>query len=185
MIGGSAERIVCCFWKSGESIICPTLYVPDVSVKVEIVNVTASRLVSKNTADFVTFDMKAKLDERERKSQMVILGFNLLLTTKPPLVKFEVEGTAMLTGKDQEIAKMLEADSESKVPHVFQRIYQTVFTTMYLLSSVMNTPPPPQDLLVPPKQGASTDGVTVEVGVDTNRSQDGVTIQADTDISKH
>lgn len=146
---------------------------------------TAAKLSAKNTADFVTFDMKAKLDERERKSQMVMLGFNILLATKPPLVRFEVEGTATLTGKDQEITKMLEVDQETKVPHVFQKIYQTVFTTMYLLSSVMNTPPPPQNLLVPPKQGAPNDDVTVEVGVDTNRSSDGVTIQADTNVDKH
>jgi len=167
-----------------ESIISPTLYVPNVSVKVEITNVTAVKLAAKGAADVVTFDVKAKLDERERKSQLIILGFSMLLATKPPLVRFEVDGTATLTGKDQEVAKMLEVDPETKVPFVFQRIYQTAFTAMYLLSSVMNTPPPPQDLLVPPKQGVPTDDVSVEVGVDSKQPADGITVQADTSTAK-
>jgi len=50
----------------------------------------------------VNFDAKVKLEERGRESQMAVVGFNLLLTTKPSIVKFEVEGTANLTDKDED-----------------------------------------------------------------------------------
>jgi len=44
---------------------------------------------------------------------------------------------ATLSGKDAEINKMLEVDPETKAPYVFQRIYQTAFTAMYLLSKYL------------------------------------------------
>jgi hypothetical protein len=148
---------------SGELIICPALYVPNVSVKVEITSLIGTRLGAKEEADTVNFDVKAKLEEKERKSQMIILSFVLTLTTKPSIVKFEVGGTATLTGKDMEISKMLEVDPETKVPHVFQRIYQHAFTAMYLLSTILGTSPPPQDLLFPHKQGVPLEDINVQV----------------------
>jgi len=96
----------------------------------------------------VNFEVKAKLEEKERKSQMVVVGFVLQLSTKPGIVKFEVEGTATLTGKDSEINKMLEIDPETKLPYVFQKVYQHTFAAMYLLSTILNTPPPPIDLIL-------------------------------------
>lgn len=62
-----------------ESIISPTLYASNVSVKVEITNVTVVKLAAKSAGDVVTFDVKAKLDERERKSQLITLGFRMQL----------------------------------------------------------------------------------------------------------
>jgi hypothetical protein len=120
--------------------------------------------------------VKAKLEERERKSQMVIVGFSLSLNTKPSIVKFEVEGTATLTGKDAEINKMLEVDPETKVPYVFQRVYQQAFTAMYLMSTILNAPPPPQDLLFSHREGIPED-VSVEVGTETAGA---VAVQAET-----
>lgn len=122
---------------SGELIICPALYVPNVSVKVEITSLVGTRLGAKGEAETINFDVKAKLEEKERKSQMIILSFILILTTKPSIVKFEVGGMATLTGKEAEMGKMLEVDPETKVPHVFQRIYQHAFTAMYLLSTIL------------------------------------------------
>jgi hypothetical protein len=139
------------------------LYIPNVSVKVEITSLIGVRLSVKGGAETVNFDVKAKLEERERKSQTIIIGFNLFLTTKPSMVKFEVEGTATLTGKDAELNKMLEVDPETKVPYVFQRIYQYAFTAMYLLSTILNSPPPPQDLLFPRREGVPVEDVSVEV----------------------
>jgi len=129
----------------------------------------------KGGAETVNFDAKAKLEERERKSQTIIIGFNLLLTTKPSIVKFEVDGVATLTGKDAELSKMLEVDPETKVPYVFQRIYQYAFTAMYLLSTILNAPPPPQDLLFPRRQGVPAEDISVEV-----EATEGVTVQAET-----
>jgi len=151
------------------------LYIPNVSVKVEITSLVGVKLSVKGGAETVNFDVKAKLEERERKSQTIIIGFNLLLTTKPSLVKFEVEGAATLTGKDAELNKMLEVDPETKVPYVFQRIYQYAFTAMYLLSTILNAPPPPQDLLFPKREGVPVEDVSVEVA-----AHEAVAVQAET-----
>lgn len=147
------------------------MYVPNVSVKVEITSLVGVRLGVKSGAETVNFDVKAKLEERERKSQMVVLDFKLYLNTKPSIVKFEVEGTATLTGKDSEINKMLETNPETKVPYVFQRVYQHVFTAAYLLSTILNVPPPPEDLLFPYRQGVPAEDVNVEMGGETGTKE--------------
>ncbi|MBC7130306.1 hypothetical protein H5T51_03675 [Candidatus Bathyarchaeota archaeon] len=105
------------------------------------------KLNAKGGTGTLNFDVKAKLEEKERRSQMIIINFALLLTTKPGFVRFEVEGTATLKGKEAEIDKMLEPDPETKIPFVFNKIYQQAFTAMYLLSTILKTPPPPYDLL--------------------------------------
>ena len=157
------------------------MYIPNASVKVEITSLVGVRLDVKSGAENVNFDVKAKLEERERKSQMVVLDFKLFLTTKPSLVKFEVEGMATLSGKDAEINKMLEVDPETKVPYVFQRIYQTAFTAMYLLSTILNVPPPPQDLLFSHKEGIPVEDVTVKIAAEAAES---VEVQAETEAKK-
>ena len=121
------------------------------------------RLGVEGGAESVNFDVKARLEERERKSQSIIVWFSLLVTTRPSIVKFEVEGTATLTGKDEDLSTMLEVNQETKVPHVFQRIYQQAFTAMYLFSTVLNAPPPPHDLLGSRKGEVPVEGVDVEV----------------------
>ncbi|MEM1563329.1 MAG: hypothetical protein QW161_01480 [Candidatus Bathyarchaeia archaeon] len=128
----------------------------------DVTSIIGVKLDVKGGAGTVNFDVKAKLEEKERKSQMVVVGFNLQLTTKPSIVKFEIEGTATITGKDLEINKMLEVDPETKVPYVFQKVYQHTFTAMYLLSTILNTPPPPIDLLLFRKEEAPTEGVAIE-----------------------
>jgi hypothetical protein len=129
----------------------------------------------------VNFDVKAKLEEKERKSQMSIIGFTLYLSTRPSIVKFEVGGTATLTGKDTDIQKMLEVNPENKTPLLFQRIYQSVFTSMYLMSAILNAPSPPNDLFHSDKQAAPVEGVSVEMGAGTKEEVDGVTIEAATE----
>lgn len=122
-----------------------------------------SKLDVKGSAEAVSFNVKARLEEKERRSHMVVVGFGMLLAAKPSIVRFEVEGTATLTGKDEDIRRMLEIDPEAKVPNVLPRIYQHAFMAMYLLSTVLNTPPPPQDLLGSQQQTPPED-VSVEVG---------------------
>lgn len=135
----------------------------------------------KGVVETVTFDVKAKLEEKERKSQMSIVGFSLFLSTKPSIVKLQVDGIATLTGKDTDIQKMLEVDSETRMPMLFQRIYQAAFTAMYLMSSLLNTPSPPNDLLHSDGKAAPVESVSVEVGTETVEEQDGVSIQAATE----
>jgi len=92
------------------------VYIPNVSVDVEIKSILGVKLVEKTEGGTVNFDVKARLEEKERRSQMVKVGFRLFLTTKPSLVKFEIEGIATLEGKDANINEMLEVDPETKVP---------------------------------------------------------------------
>jgi hypothetical protein len=75
------------------------------------------------------------------------VNFSLSVGTKPNVVKFEVEGTATLDGRDEEIRTILEPDPETQIPLVFQRVYQHVFMSMYLLATLMDTPYPPANLL--------------------------------------
>ncbi len=95
----------------------------------------------------VNFDVKVRLNEKERKSQIVIVEFDLLMTSRPSIVRFDVEGLATLVGRDEDIRKMLEVDPETRLPSLFHRVYQSAFQAMYLMSSVLQVVPPPHDLL--------------------------------------
>ena len=137
--------------------------IPNASVSVDITNIAGVRLGVKGGTGAINFDVKGRLEEKERRSQMVIVNFSLFLTTKPSVVKFEVEGTATLTGKDEEINKMLEVDPEIKVPYVFQKVYQNAFAAMYLLSTILKAPPPPHNLFPRSRtEGIATEDVDVE-----------------------
>lgn len=125
----------------------------DVSVLVEITSLLGVRLGGDVGAEPVRFDVSAKLEEKERRSGRVVILFGLSVRTKPSVVKYEVEGSATLTGKDTLIDKVLEVDPESKVPFVFHRVYQHVFTAIYMLASLMGTIYPPPDLLSSSGQG--------------------------------
>ncbi len=125
----------------------------DVSVLVEITSLLGVSLGGDVGAEPVRFDVSAKLEEKERRSGRVVISFGLAVHTKPSVVKYEVGGSATLTGKDALIDKVLEVDPKSKVPFVFQRVYQHVFTAIYMLASLMGTIYPPPDLISSGGQG--------------------------------
>jgi hypothetical protein len=105
------------------------------------------RLVDKiESGTSINFDVQARLEEKERRSGLVKVGFVLNVGTKPNIVKFEAEGLATLEGKDEEVKKMLDPDRETKIPMVFHRVYQHVFMSMYLLATLINAPSPPVNL---------------------------------------
>jgi len=62
-------------------------------------------------------------------------------------VKYAARGTATLEGRMENLEKMLEIDPETKVPYILNTVYQHVFTSIYLLSTILNAPYPPPDLL--------------------------------------
>jgi hypothetical protein len=120
----------------------------NVAVRVAIRSLSGVRLTEEiRSGELINFDVKAKLEEKERRSGWLNIGFALSVGTKPSVVKFEVEGTASLEGKDANISKMLEVDPETQIPVVFQRVYQHVFMSMYLLATLLDTPYPPPNLL--------------------------------------
>ena len=125
----------------------------DVSVLVEITNLLATRLSEGVGSTGVRFDLSVKLEEKERRSGRVVVLFGLIVKTKPNVVKYEVEGSATLSGKDAIIDQMLKIDPKSNVPFVFHRVYQHVFTAIYMMASFLGTIYPPPDLLYSGKQG--------------------------------
>jgi hypothetical protein len=80
------------------------------------------------------------------------LSFLLSISTKPSLVKFEAGGTATITGGQNAFDAALETDEETKVPKVLHTIYQHTFTSLFLLSTLIDSPYPPPDLIHAPKQ---------------------------------
>ncbi|MCX8150992.1 MAG: hypothetical protein N3D85_05790 [Candidatus Bathyarchaeota archaeon] len=54
-----------------------------------------------------------------------------------------------LVGKSADIKKKLEANPKTKIPQILFTVYQHVFNSIYMLSSILNTPYPPPDLLHP------------------------------------
>jgi hypothetical protein len=111
------------------------------------------KLGGKEETSALSFDVNAKLEEKERRSGRLVVGFVLTMSTKPSVVKFEVEGTAVLEGKNPDIERLLEADPKTKVPLLLHRVYQHVFTSTFLLATLLDTPYPPPDLLFSGEMG--------------------------------
>jgi hypothetical protein len=95
----------------------------------------------------MNFDVNAKLEEKDRKSGHRVIGFVLTVGTKPSVAKFEVEGLATIEGKNPDIEKLLEVNAERKIPLLLNRVYQSVFTSTYLLANILDTSYPPPDML--------------------------------------
>ncbi len=77
------------------------------------------------------------------------LNFALAISTKPNVVKYNTTGTVTLMGKADDIKKKLEVNPKTKIPQILFTINQHVFNSIYMLSSNLNTPYPPPDLLHP------------------------------------
>lgn len=117
-----------------------------------ISNLSAVKLNEKPPAGELTFTVDAKLEEREHRSGQVKIAFALNFGTKPSVVKFGVEGIAILSGKEADIEKMMEMDPETRIPRVLYGVYQQVFTSLFLVSTVMSSPYPPANLFNASKQ---------------------------------
>ena len=93
--------------------------------------------------------MNAKLEEQKKSGDETSLNFNLLITTKPNVVRYSTTGNVVLEGKAADVKKKLEVNPKTKIPQILFTVYQHVFNSIYMLSSVLNTPYPPPDLLHP------------------------------------
>ncbi len=93
--------------------------------------------------------MNAKIEEQKKDPNQVTLGFQLFISTKPNVVKYSTTGSVTLSGKAEDIKKKLEVNPKTKIPQILFTIYQHVFNSIYMLSSNLNTPYPPPDLLHP------------------------------------
>lgn len=95
------------------------------------------------------FDVNAKLEEQKKTTDEVSLAFNLAISTKPNVVRYTITGIVVLQGKQSEIKKKLELNPKTKIPQILFTVYQHVFKSIYMVSSILNTPYPPPDLLHP------------------------------------
>lgn len=128
--------------------ICPSTSSQRITVRVEVKSLSGVKLAdSIESGKVINFDVKAWMEEKERRAGWVKVDFALSVGTKPNIVKFEVEGTTTLDGKDEDIRNILEPDPETQIPLVFQRVYQHVFMSMYLLATLIDAPYPPANLL--------------------------------------
>ena len=89
------------------------------------------------------------MEEQKKGTNEVTLSFSLAISTKPNVVKYNIAGTVTLVGKPDDIKKKLEVNPKTKIPQILFTIYQHVFNSIYILSSNLNTPYPPPDLLHP------------------------------------
>ena len=143
----------------------PSVDVGDVSIQVAISNISAVKINEKPLASELTFDVGAKLEEKERKSGRVTVLFVLTVGTKPTVAKFGIEGLSTLVGKDADIEKLLEIDPETRIPRMLYGVYQRVFMALYLVSTILETPYPPPDLFHSSKQ--LTPKVEISTATDT------------------
>ncbi len=95
------------------------------------------------------FDVNAKLEEQKKSGDEVTLGFVLQISTKPNVVRYSASGNVTLQGKSADVKKKLEVNPKTKIPQILFSVYQHVFNSIYMLSSILNTPYPPPDLLHP------------------------------------
>lgn len=121
-------------------------------IRVKLGKVEGTRIDTGATPDSVAFDVDVSLDEENRTNRELTLTFNLTIRTKPTLVKFEVGGTAVISGGREAFDAALEMDEESSVPKVLHFVYQRVFTSLYLIAAQLEVPYPPPDLLHAPSE---------------------------------
>jgi hypothetical protein len=118
-------------------------------VTIRLDSVQAERTAERGSSEELFFDINAKLEEQKKGSDQAVLSFQLSITTKPNVVKYTVMGTVTLEGSTLDIKKRLEVNPKTKIPQILFTVYQHVFSSIYILSSILNTPYPPPDLLHP------------------------------------
>lgn len=100
----------------------------------------------------VVFDVDVKMDEESRTNEELTISFDLNISTKPSLVQFDIAGTAVISGGRMAFEAALEVDEESNVPRVLHTIYQRVFTSLFVVSSLLEAPYPPPNLIHSPTE---------------------------------
>lgn len=127
----------------------PQYSVSGVTVSINLNSLQAERIGEYLSKEELFFDINAKLEEQKKGTNEVTLAFSLAISTKPNVVKYNTSGLVILTGKQDDIKKKLEVNPKTKIPQILFTIYQHVFNSIYILSSNLNTPYPPPDLLHP------------------------------------
>jgi hypothetical protein len=120
----------------------------EVTIDVRVINL-AGALMEGPKRDNISpeFDVNVKLEEMERGTGEAIFSFALAINTKPNIAKFDINGTVTVTGGNEVVEKLLQTNPETKVPNLLERVYERIFTSVFVLSSIINAPHPPPDLI--------------------------------------
>jgi hypothetical protein len=116
---------------------------------VRIDSLQAEKASQQTPTEELFFDVNAKLEEQQKNNEQVDLNFTLTITTKPNVVKYNVTGVVNLEGKQADVKKKLEINPKTNIPQILFTVYQHVFKSIYMISSILNAPYPPPDLLHP------------------------------------
>ena len=122
------------------------------SVRVSLSRLDGTRIDTDTNHNNVSFDVDVKMDELNRTNNDLTLGYLLTITTKPSLVQYEAGGIAVVSGGRKAFEEALSIDENSDVPRLLHTIYQKVFTSLYIISSLIDMPYPPPDLIHNPYQ---------------------------------
>lgn len=128
---------------------------------IRIDKLTGTRMDTDTNPNSVTFDVDVKMDEENRTNDELTISFLLTISTKPALARFEVRGIASVVGGRRAFEAALEVDEATNVPKLLHTIYQKVFTSIFLISSLIDTPFPPPDLLHSPTETRDLDADAV------------------------
>jgi hypothetical protein len=135
--------------KEESAVVNPQYSVSGVTVSITLNSLQAERSGVYAGSEDLFFDINAKIEEQKKDTNQLTLGFQLFISTKPNVVKYSTSGIVTLTGKAEDVKKKLEVNPKTKIPQILFTIYQHVFNSIYMLSSNLNTPYPPPDLLHP------------------------------------
>jgi hypothetical protein len=117
-------------------------------LEVLVKSVEASRLTEKaSDGSSVTFDVSSSLTEMEHETGQFTLKFSIAIKAQPPVATMLVAGTARITGEEAEIQALLASADQRAPPPVFMRIYQQVYSLLYLLSGSLMVPSPSPGLM--------------------------------------
>lgn len=181
-LGGTPSRIM----DNGGSISIE-INAEALPVIIRIDKIKGSKIdINVNLYEF-KFDIEAKLDEENRTNDELTIRFLMVIRTKPSLAKYEVGGKAVISGGREVFDAALEMDESTQFPKILHTIYQRVYESLYLVSSVIKSPYPPPDLIHNPigahekftraRKDASISG-GYNAGYERDQSKD--TLQQDT-----
>ena len=120
----------------------------EVTIDVRLLNVAGALMEGARKDDVEpNFDVNVKLEEVERGGGQATFNFAVAINTKPSIARFDVNGMVVVVGNNEVVDKLLATDPETKVPHLLKRIYHQIFTSVFLLSSIINAPHPPPELI--------------------------------------
>jgi len=125
----------------------------DIIVKID--NVIASRLEDKvHQSSSVNFNIKVNMDEADRKGQLLVVHYSIVMNTEPSVAKFQVEGSAVVKGGTEAIEEAVSSDPQTGVPYLFTKVYQQVYPVLFMLAGAIDIPYPSPGLLRSPKPTA-------------------------------